>query len=287
MAKLYFYHSVMNAGKSSDLLRARYSYLENGFKVMLFSSVLDNRSGVGVVSSRDGKSAPAYPIGQDENIFDLVEAANGQDHVHVVMVDEVQFMTAEQIVQLSDIVDRLGIVVMTYGLKNNYQGDLFGPAVQKLLAVANEIREVISTCHCGRKAIMILKYNMDGSVVRDGEVVETGGESRYVSVCRPHFKSETLGPVAERKIADHANPLKVVCRTCSGRFKMIFDDIEQAMDCAAMVEGNGVSGYYGSRIADGRSFLFEKGRPHTVAEGVICDACIQTRIDDGTLVREL
>ncbi|MCZ7861456.1 thymidine kinase [Agrobacterium salinitolerans] len=285
MAKLHFNYSVMNAGKSAQLLLVRHNYIENGGKVLLFTSAKDDRSGVGKVSSRVGIEAEAYPLTSEENIFNIVEESHAESDVTAVLIDEVQFMTPEQVVQMSDIADYLDIPVMAYGLKNNAFGKLFSPAIEEMLALANEFNLIKTVCHCGSKATMILKYNPDGSIVRNGEVVETGGEGRYISVCRPHWKEGNIGPRARQTVFDAGYGTRVVCQTCESAFPAIFDDPEQAGDCAAKLAGNSIVGYYGSTVADGCEFKFAAGVPTEAKQGVICDACIRNFLGQGKLLR--
>ena len=283
MAKLHFNYSTMNAGKSAQLLSVRHNYIENGGKVLLFTSALDDRSGTGKIASRMGIEADAYALGADENIFDIVSSSHDEAPITAVLVDEVQFMTADHVHQMSDIADYLDIPVMAYGLKNNAFGKLFSPAIEKMLALANEFNLIKTVCHCGSKATMILKYNPDGSVVRDGEVVETGGESRYISVCRPHWKAGNIGPRARRAVFEAGYGTRVQCRTCGTYHQAVFDDDEQGNGCAAKLAGTKVYGYYGSAVADGREYAFARGIPQGVQQGVICDACLRKHIEDGSL----
>lgn len=201
MAKLHFFYSVMNAGKSTQLLAAAHNYSQNGGRALLFTSSVDNRSGVGVISSRIGISAEARAISLDDDLFRILEEEHHRNPVTAVLMDEVQFMGPDHIRQASDIVDRLGIPVMAYGLKNNAHGTLFSEAISVMLALADQINEIKQVCHCGRKATMILRYDQTGAVDRHGPVVEIGGEGRYVSVCRRHFKTGDIGPAARRLIA--------------------------------------------------------------------------------------
>lgn len=275
----------MNAGKSAQLLLVRHNYIENGGKVLLFTSAKDDRSGVGKVSSRVGIESDAYPLAPEDNIFHIVKRSHAESDVTAVLIDEVQFMTPEQVVQMSDIADYLDIPVMAYGLKNNAFGKLFSPAIEEMLALANEFNLIKTVCHCGSKATMILKYNPDGSIVRSGEVVETGGEGRYISVCRPHWKEGNIGPRARQAVFDAGFGTRVICQTCESTFPAIFDDPEQAVDCAAKLSGSSIVGYYGSTLADGCEFKFEAGVPAEAKQGVICDACIWKFLEQGKLLR--
>jgi thymidine kinase len=201
MAKLHFLYSVMNAGKTTHLLQVRHNYIENGGHVLLFTSPIDDRFGVGKVRSRIGIEADAMILRKDEAIGDLVAAEHARKKVTVVLIDEAQFMTADQIRQLAWIVDELKIPVMAYGLKNNVYGTLFSDAIVAMMALADDFQEIKQLCHCGRKATMILKFDPNGEAVRSGPVVEIGGENRYVSVCRPHWTKGDIGPAARQILA--------------------------------------------------------------------------------------
>ncbi|KLK92020.1 thymidine kinase [Microvirga vignae] len=202
MAKLHFLYSVMNAGKTTHLLQVRHNYIENGGHVLLFTSPIDDRFGVGKVRSRIGIEADATVLRKDEAIGAIVAAEHARKKVTAVLIDEVQFMTAEQVRQLAWIVDELGIPVMAYGLKNNVYGTLFSEAIQAMMALADDFQEIKQLCHCGRKATMILKFDPNGEAVRSGPVIEVGGESRYVSVCRPHWTKGDIGPAARQLLAE-------------------------------------------------------------------------------------
>jgi thymidine kinase len=204
MAKLHFLFSVMNAGKTTHLLQVRHNYVENGGHVLLFTNVVDNRFGIGKVRSRIGIEADAIPLRQDDAVGAIVAAEHARLPVTAVLIDEVQFMTADQIRQLAWIVDELKVPVMAYGLKNNVYGTLFSEAIVTLMALADQFQEIKQLCHCGRKATMILKYNRDGAAVRSGEVVEIGGEGRYVSVCRPHWTAGDIGSAARQLLTPAA-----------------------------------------------------------------------------------
>jgi thymidine kinase len=198
MAKLHFLYSVMNAGKTTHLLQVRYNYVENGGHVLLFTSLIDDRFGVGKVKSRIGIEAEAIPLRKADAIDALVVAEHAKKPVTAVLIDEVQFMTPDQVRQLAWIVDELKVPVMAYGLKNNVYGTLFSEAIAVMMALADDFQEIKQLCHCGRKATMILKYDRQGQAVRSGEVIEIGGEGRYVSVCRPHWTAGDIGPAARR-----------------------------------------------------------------------------------------
>jgi thymidine kinase len=166
MAKLHFIYSVMNAGKTTHLLQVRYNYIENGGNVLLFTSLIDDRFGVGKVKSRIGLEADAIPLRKIDDIGAIVAAEHAKKPVTVVLVDEVQFMTADQVRQLAWIVDELNVPVMAYGLKNNVYGTLFSDAIIAMMALAQDFQEIKQLCHCGRKATMILKYDRNGGPLR-------------------------------------------------------------------------------------------------------------------------
>lgn len=187
MAKLYFYYSAMNAGKSTVLLQSSYNYRERGMHTLLFVPAIDTRAGVGRIQSRIGLQADAMALQADENVFTHVKAAHAAQPVACVLVDEAQFLTRAQVEQLSDITDRLSIPVLCYGLRTDFQAQLF-PGSAALLALADNLIELKTICHCGRKAIMNLRVGPDGRAVKEGAQVEIGGNDRYVSMCRLHYK---------------------------------------------------------------------------------------------------
>ncbi|MBI3884460.1 MAG: thymidine kinase [Opitutae bacterium] len=187
MSKLYFYYSAMNAGKSTVLLQSSYNYHERGMRTLLFVPAIDTRAGAGLVRSRIGLEAPALPLPADEDVFAHVKAAHATQPVACVLVDEAQFLTPAQVAQLSDIADTLRIPVLCYGLRTDFQARLF-PGSAALLGLADNLIELKTICHCGRKATMNLRIGADGRAVREGAQVEIGGNDRYVAMCRRHFK---------------------------------------------------------------------------------------------------
>lgn len=187
MSKLYFYYSAMNAGKSTVLLQSSYNYRERGMHTLLFVPAIDTRAGVGRIQSRIGLHADAMALQPDENIFAHVKGANAAQPVACVLVDEAQFLSRVQVEQLSEIVDRLDIPVLCYGLRSDFQAQLF-PGSAALLALADNLIELKTICHCGRKATMNLRVGPDGRGVKEGAQVEIGGNDRYVSMCRLHYK---------------------------------------------------------------------------------------------------
>jgi thymidine kinase len=190
MAKLYFHYSAMNAGKTTMLLQAAYNYRERGMRVLMLTAAHDDRAGRGVIASRIGLRVEGETFVGDTDLFALVEADAAHAPLHCVFVDEAQFLDEAQVWQLARVADRLGIPVMAYGLRTDFQGRLF-PGSQALLAIADTLREVRTICRCGRKATMVVRLGPDGHVVRQGAQVEIGGEDKYVSLCRRHWEEET------------------------------------------------------------------------------------------------
>ena len=188
MAKLYFYYSAMNAGKSTTLLQSSYNYQERGMNTLILAPEIDNREDQATVTSRIGLSANATTFHLSDNLYQVIEELHQQQRLDCVLVDEAQFLTREQVRQVSDIADQLDIPVLTYGLRTDFQGKLFEGSEQ-LLAWADNLVEIKTICHCGRKATMVLRIGEDGQVIKEGAQVKIGGNELYVSVCRRHFKS--------------------------------------------------------------------------------------------------
>lgn len=189
MAKLYFYYASMNAGKSSHLLQADFNYRERGMATMLWTAALDSRS-AGMVKSRIGLESEAHRFQQDTDLWASISAAHKVQPLDCVMVDEAQFLTAEQVWQLARLSDEAGIPVLCYGLRTDFQGALF-PGSAVLLGIADALVELKAVCHCGRKATMNLRVDESGAAVKQGQQIEIGGNDRYVALCRRHF-SEAL-----------------------------------------------------------------------------------------------
>ncbi|PQK80370.1 thymidine kinase [Pantoea ananatis] len=187
MAQLYFYYSAMNAGKSTALLQSSYNYQERGMRTLVYTAEIDNRFGAGKVSSRIGLSSPAVLYNAASQLDVEIAQEHARQPVHCVLVDESQFLTREQVKALSDVVDNLDIPVLCYGLRTDFLGELFTGS-QYLLAWADKLVELKTVCHCGRKAGMVLRLDSDGKPFREGEQVVIGGNERYISVCRKHYK---------------------------------------------------------------------------------------------------
>jgi thymidine kinase len=191
MAKLYFNYSTMNAGKSTALLQASHNYREGGMLTYLITAKLDNRAGKGRISSRIGIGENADTFAPEDDLFALLSAQSAARKIACVFIDEAQFLTKEQVWQLARAVDDLGVPVMCYGLRVDFQGNLF-PGSAALLAWADEMREVRTICHCGKKATMVVRKGPDGRALREGEQVVIGGNETYVSLCRRHWR-EAVG----------------------------------------------------------------------------------------------
>ncbi|MDF7680786.1 thymidine kinase [Enterobacteriaceae bacterium ESL0689] len=187
MAQLYFYYSAMNAGKSTALLQSAYNYQERGMRALVYTAEIDDRFGAGKVSSRIGLSSPARLFNPQTDLLTDITAAHAQQPVHCVLVDESQFLTREQVFALSEVVDKLAIPVLCYGLRTDFRGELFGGS-QYLLAWADKLVELKTICFCGRKAGMVLRLDQQGRPYNSGEQVVIGGNECYVSVCRKHYK---------------------------------------------------------------------------------------------------
>ncbi len=187
MAKLYFYYSSMNAGKSTALLQSSYNYRERGMNTLVLAPNLDDRYGVGKVSSRIGLEAEATTFGQEDDLFEIANNAIADKPLHCVLIDEAQFLTKDQVFQLGEVTDKLNIPVLAYGLRTDFQGEPFEGS-KYLLAWSDNLKELKAICDCGTKATMVIRLDEDGNVVTHGSQVEIGGNDRYLSMCRKHFK---------------------------------------------------------------------------------------------------
>ena len=193
MAKLYFYYSAMNAGKTTTLLQSAHNYHERGMRTLLLTPKLDNRAGEGLVASRIGLKARGTVFERDDDLLAIARediAARGE--LHCVLVDEAQFLSKRQVWQLTEIVARLDVPVLAYGLRTDFRGELFEGS-QYLLAWADNLVEIKTICHTGRKAIMVVRVDEHGRAITDGPQVEIGGNERYVSVSRGEFKKVVAG----------------------------------------------------------------------------------------------
>lgn len=196
MAKLYFYYSSMNAGKSTALLQSSYNYQERGMNTLVLAPQLDDRYEVGKVTSRIGLQAGAITFSNNDNLFDRVKKSDEQKQLSCVLIDEAQFLTRDQVYQLGEVTDRLNIPVLAYGLRTDFQGEPFEGS-KYLLAWSDNLKELKAICHCGHKATMVIRLDENGQVINEGSQVEIGGNDRYISMCRKHFKDSFYGKDAE------------------------------------------------------------------------------------------
>lgn len=192
MAKLYFYYSSMNAGKSTSLLQSSYNYRERGMNTLVLAPAVDDRYGDGKVASRIGLEAEATKFAADDDLFALIERQNAADRLHCVLIDEAQFLTKAQVFQLGEVTDRLNIPVLAYGLRTDFSGEPFEGS-KYLLAWSDNLKEIKAICHCGTKATMVVRLDEHGNPVTSGSQIEIGGNDRYVSMCRKHFKEKFFG----------------------------------------------------------------------------------------------
>jgi thymidine kinase len=189
MAKLYFYYSSMNAGKSTALLQSSYNYRERGMNTLVLAPEFDDRYGTGKVTSRIGIETDATTFQRGDDLFSLVEKLTAVKPLHCVLIDEAQFLTKEQVFQLGEVTDKLRIPVLAYGLRTDFQGEPFEGS-KYLLAWSDNLKELKAICDCGSKATMVVRLDKNGAAITQGSQVEIGGNDRYVSMCRKHFKEK-------------------------------------------------------------------------------------------------
>ncbi len=187
MAKLYFYYSSMNAGKSTALLQSSYNYRERGMNTLVLAPLLDDRYGVGKVSSRIGLESEAITFSRQHDLLEIVSGQSKEAPLHCVLIDEAQFLTKDQVFQIGEVTDTLNIPVLAYGLRTDFQGEPFEGS-KYLLAWSDNLKELKAICDCGTKATMVIRLDEDGNAVTQGSQVEIGGNDRYISMCRKHFK---------------------------------------------------------------------------------------------------
>lgn len=196
MAKLYFYYAAMNAGKSTVLLQSSHNYRERGMDTLLFTPAIDTRYQFGTIHSRIGLSESAVAFREEDNLYQITREGMDKGQAYAcVLIDEAQFLSKAQVYQLTEITDQLHIPVLAYGLRADFRGELF-PGSQYLLAWADELIELKTICHCGRKAIMNMRINAEGRAIKEGEQVMIGGNESYVSTCRLHYKLADAGTFA-------------------------------------------------------------------------------------------
>ena len=192
MAKLYFNYSSMNAGKSTALLQANHNYLERGMKTKMFTYSGDNRFEENKIVSRIGISSAAHSFSSSTNLFESLKEDEEKEEIRCVLIDEAQFLTKEQVKQLGKIVDELDIAVLAFGIRTDFQGELFEGS-KYLLAWADNLKEIKTVCWCGRKATMVVRLDKKGNILTHGDQVEIGGNEKYVPLCRAHFNKKDLG----------------------------------------------------------------------------------------------
>jgi len=192
MAKLYFNYSSMNAGKSTALLQANHNYLERGMKTKMFTFSGDNRYEENRIVSRIGISADALPFSKNTDLFQSLIEDKNQREIKCVLIDEAQFLTKKQVAQLGKIADELDTAVLAFGIRTDFQGELFEGS-KYLLAWADNLKEIKTVCWCGRKATMVVRLDKEGNIVSQGEQLEIGGNEKYVPLCRAHFNKKKLG----------------------------------------------------------------------------------------------
>lgn len=188
MAKLYFHYSTMNAGKSTVLLQAAHNYRERGMVPYLLTAQFDNRAGDGRIASRIGIGEQADTFCDTDDLFTRIAARQKDGPIACIFIDEAQFLTEDQVWQLARAVDDQDVPIMCFGLRVDFRGKLF-PGSATLLALADELREIRTICHCGKKATMVMRRGADGKAMRDGVQVQIGGNETYVSLCRRHWRA--------------------------------------------------------------------------------------------------
>lgn len=187
MAQLYFYYSAMNAGKSTLLLQSAHNYREQGMQVLLYTAAIDDRYERGIIRSRIGLQQSASLFDETTNFRHEVSEAISSQALACILLDEAQFLSREQVDQVARVVDELDVPVLCFGIRTDFQGELF-PGSSRLLAIADKLQELKTVCTCGRKATMTVRLDADGQVVAAGEQVQIGGNERYESKCRRHYR---------------------------------------------------------------------------------------------------
>ena len=196
MAQLYYRYSTMNAGKSLEVIKVAYNYEERNKRVLTLIPAIDNRYGVGVITSRIGVQREAIPIQDDTNILELFMKEDAKETIDCVVIDECQFLKKHHVLELVEIVDSFGVPVLAYGLKNDFRNELFEGSYY-MLVYADKIEEIKTICWCGRKATMVARV-VDGKFVKQGEQIVVGGNDMYVSLCRKHYNDGRIGPDNEK-----------------------------------------------------------------------------------------
>ena len=190
MAKLHFFYSTMNAGKSTSLLQSNHNYKENGLDTMIFLPNETSKLSKGQIVSRIGLKAKAIIANKDFNFLNFIKD-NKSENLSCILIDEAQFLTKEQVRQLGQVADRLNYPVMCYGIRTDFRGELFEGSAE-LLAIADNLIELKTICSlCSRKATMVVRKDDSGKVVTEGSKVVVGGNDIYMPVCRKHYRKLT------------------------------------------------------------------------------------------------
>lgn len=192
MAQLYYRYSTMNAGKSIELIKVAYNYEERGKRVLTLAPSVDDRYGMGLITSRIGLQREAVIVNDDTNILDLFIERNDDKKIDCILLDECQFLKRHHVEELAEIVDSYDVPVLAYGLKNDFRNELFEGSYYMLI-YADKIEEIKTICWCGRKAIMVARV-VDGKIVKQGKQIQIGGNEMYVSLCRKHYNDGRTGP---------------------------------------------------------------------------------------------
>ena len=207
MAKLHFYYSAMNAGKSTLLLQSAYNYEERGMNTQLYLAKIDNRYQEGVIHSRLGLKRQATVFDTKFNLYEDAKRLHRKNPLKCILVDEAQFLTKEQVFQLAEIVDKLRIPVLAYGIRTDFQANPF-PGSTYLLAIADQLIELKTICHCGKKAIMNMRIDQNGKMITAGDQVAIGGNDMYVATCRQHFSAGDSGRLSHKSAAEELQELE-------------------------------------------------------------------------------
>jgi thymidine kinase len=182
----------MNAGKSTALLQSSYNYRERGMNTLVLAPEFDDRYGAGKVTSRIGIETAATTFKPEDDLFAVVKANTEESPLHCVLIDEAQFLTKDQVFQLGEVTDKLNVPVLAYGLRTDFQGEPFEGS-KYLLAWSDNLKELKAICDCGSKATMVVRFDEGGNAITEGSQIEIGGNDRYVSMCRKHFKEKFFG----------------------------------------------------------------------------------------------
>ncbi|MCP4355142.1 MAG: thymidine kinase [Proteobacteria bacterium] len=199
MAKMHYFYSGMNAGKTTHLLQANYNYINNGYNTLLIKPAVDDRFAADKITTRLGLDAKALTVTSEQDLKKIITQEYGKKPIDCIMIDEGQFFPKEHVEALAYVADRLDVTIMAYGLKTNIKGELFEGS-KRFFELADKLEEIKKICHCGKKATMVLRFDENGEVYRDGPEIQIGAEEAYVSVCREHFFDGNIGDHNRKKI---------------------------------------------------------------------------------------